>query len=293
MKNTSKNNKKNKLLILIHTIIMHFYSRYGIGRFYLVKLIKNMIFSILRSNYVEINGHKMFLDSKDCLGLSIFKIHEPAETELIKKEVKKGDIVIDIGAHIGYFTLLFAKLVGKNGKVFAFEPDPTNFAILKKNIELNGYKNVTLVQKAVSDKIGKTNLHLSEDNDGDHTIYDKKDNRPSIVVSVTRLDDYFKNKKDKINFIKVDTEGVELKVIKGMPDLLKKNKNIKILTEFWANGIKKAGIEPKEILNVLIKKNFKIYQVNEQNIKQVNIPKLLKTYTPKKRNYTTLLCLKK
>lgn len=79
----------------------------------------------------------MFLEATDCLGLLTHEIHEPLMTEIIKRETKEGDVVLDIGAHIGYYTLMFARLVGKEGKVFAFEPDPDNFTLLKKNIEIN------------------------------------------------------------------------------------------------------------------------------------------------------------
>ncbi len=113
--------------------------------------------SFLKSNFAEVQGQKMFLDKKDVLGLSINGVYEPLETKLVRKEVKKSDVVLDIGANIGYYTLILAKLVGKKGRVFAFEPDPTNFALLKKNISINGYKNVILVPKAVAGKTRRGN----------------------------------------------------------------------------------------------------------------------------------------
>ena len=97
--------------------------------------------------FVHIDGNKIFLDSKDTLHLSTKKIYEELGTEIVKKEVKEGDIVIDIGANIGYFTLLFAKLVGPAGKVYSFEPEPSNFSILKKNVKVNEYRNVILEKR--------------------------------------------------------------------------------------------------------------------------------------------------
>ena len=134
--------------------------------------------------FIEINGHKLFLDKLDSLGIFRHGFYDQFQTEIVKKIIKKGDIVLDVGAHIGYFTLIFAKLVGKNGKVFAFEPDPTNFDLLTKNVEINGYKNVILVRKAFSDKTGKTNLFLSNINAGDHMIIDTKENRNSVEIEV-------------------------------------------------------------------------------------------------------------
>ena len=81
----------------------------------------------------------MYLDSKDSNKLSFNEVYEYLVTELVQKEVKMGNVVLDIGAHIGYYALMFAKLVGPHGKVFAFEPEPGNFAILEKNVRVNDY----------------------------------------------------------------------------------------------------------------------------------------------------------
>lgn len=213
----------------------------------------------------------------------------------MKKEIKKGNVVLDIGANIGYYTLIFAKLVGEEGRVYAFEPDPTNFALLKKNVEINGYKNVVLVQKAVSNNSGRIKLYLSKNNMGDHRIYDSgEDGRQHIEIEAIRLDDYFEHFEGRIDFIKMDIQGAEGGAIQGMYNLLNKNNNVKIVTEFWPIGLKRFGTDPEEFLRLLIKLGFKLYEVNEQDkeIKPVNIPRLLEIYTPVKGNFTNLLCVK-
>lgn len=286
----------SKIILSIFRKGVKLLSGYGIGKFYPVKVTYNFLSSRLKNpnGVAEVQGHKMLLDSKDTLGLSVWGFYEPLETELVKKEVKKGDVVLDIGANIGYYTLIAAKLVGENGKVFAFEPDPTNFAILKKNVELNGYKNVVLVQKAVSNKTGKLKLYLSEDNLADHQIYDSHEDRQSIEIEATRLDDYFKNYNGKIDVIKMDIEGAEGGAIQGMYSLLQKNKNVKIITEFWPMGLKEFGVGPDEYLKSLIKHNFKLYHINEKEkkIEPIQSAKLLEKYTPEKGDHTNLLCVK-
>ena len=92
-----------------------------------------MIRSLSKSNFIEIEGRKMFTHGNDGLALSIFKVYEPDQTEIVKKYVHEGDIVIDVGANIGYYTLLFAKLVGPTGHVYSFEASPKNCKILQKN----------------------------------------------------------------------------------------------------------------------------------------------------------------
>jgi len=110
---------------------------------------------------------------------------------LIKKYIQRGAVVLDAGAKIGYFTLIFARLVGDEGKVFAFEPAPENFALLKKNVEINGYQNVVIEQKAISNKTGKARLYLYEDHKGKHRIFDPGEGQQFIEIETIRLDDYF------------------------------------------------------------------------------------------------------
>ena len=106
----------------------------------------------------------MFLDKIDSLYLSVNKDWGDFEKEVIEKQIKKGDVILDIGANIGFYTLIMAKLVGEKGKVYAFEADPTNFEILKKNVEVNGYKNIVLVNKVVSNKNEKIKFYVDRGN---------------------------------------------------------------------------------------------------------------------------------
>jgi FkbM family methyltransferase len=280
-----------KILFPVYKKAAKILSGHGLGKFYPVRVVNNFLISHLKPPFAEVDGHKMFWDSGGILGLLIHGIYEPLETELVKKEIKKGEVVLDIGANIGYYTLIFAKLVGEEGKVFAFEPDPTNFSLLKKNVELNGYKNVVLVQKAVSNKTGKIRLYLSKDNRADHRIYNSGDGRQSIESEATRLDDYFKNYDGKIAFIKMDIQGAEGGALQGMFNLLKKN-NVKIAMEFCPIGLKRFGMEPEECLKLLTESGFTLYEIaeREKKIKPVDIPKLLEIYTPEEENRTNLFC---
>ena len=153
-----------KILSTIYRKCEQILSGSQLGRSSIVKAISRCLRSYLKSDFVEIEGRQMFLDSNDSLRLSINRVYEPSETKTIKTHVKKGDVVLDIGANIGYYTLIFAELVGEKGKVYAFEPDPTNFDLLRKNVEINGYRNITLIQKAVSNKNGKISFYSKKTN---------------------------------------------------------------------------------------------------------------------------------
>ena len=209
--------------------------------------------------------------------------------------VKKGDIVLDIGDHIGYYTLIFSDCVGLEGKVFAFEPNPDNFTLLKKNVEINKYKNVVLIQKAVSNKAGRLKLYLSALNSGDNRIYDLGDGpRKSIEIEAVRLDDYFKDYDGKIDFIKMDIQGAEGAAMEGMEILLEKNRNLKIITEFWPFGLKGFGIDPETYLQSFLIKGFKLYRINnlEKKIEPSSISEILPDHTLDKNYEVNLLWIR-
>ncbi|MCG2725697.1 MAG: FkbM family methyltransferase [Elusimicrobia bacterium] len=155
--------KIRRIILYIYRLAYKVFSGHGLSKFYPIRVIDGFISSHFKTDFAKVQGHKMFLDPEDNLALSTCGVYagESFMTEFVKKVIKKGDIVLDLGAHIGYYTLIFAKLVGNEGKVIAFEPSPNNFALLKKNIGINGYKNVILKQKAVSNKNENIKLYLS------------------------------------------------------------------------------------------------------------------------------------
>ncbi len=233
------------------------------------------------------------MDKNDSLCLSINGVYEEFETSIVKKEVNRGDVVIDIGANIGYYTLIFAKLVGEKGKVFAFEPDPTNFQLLKKNVEINGFHNVILEQKALSDNSGKMMLSLNDKNTAGHYLnFENQDTTNSVEVDILSLDEYFLNKNIDINFIKMDVEGAESNVIKGMPNILKNSKDLKMIVEYNPTAIHHLGLNPENYLNLLLINGFSLYNIDEitNTMKKTQKNELLKQYS---NLYTNLFCLKK
>lgn len=245
---------------------------------------------------VNTYGGRMFLDSKDSLLLSIRKNYEPDHVNLMKEKVKSGDYVIDIGANIGYYTLLLAKLVGPDGKVFAFEPDPENFRVLEKNVKLNGYKNIIIENKAVTNENGKVNLFMSNINKGDTKIYQtpeemREGGKSDYEVDSIKLDDYFNENKEQIKFFKMDIQGVEPLAIMGMMSILK-NYGLDFTVEFSPDLLSAAGLNPKDFLELLNKNGFCIFDLDRGvEISHNDFDELIKHY--EKINYfTTLYCSK-
>ena len=218
--------------------------------------------SSLKTDYAEVWAGKMFLHPNDAFRLSIYGIHGTHDFKIIKNNVKDGDNVIDLGANIGYFTLILAKLVGPTGKVFAFEPDPRNLALLKKNVEYNNYKNVIIVPKAVSNVNDKCTLYTGQKTFGQNKIYKPKKTKTQKFIPIdsetVRLDDFFKTNGllDKISFIKIDVEGAEFLALSGMKEILKLNKNIKIFTEAEISYLEDAGSSYDQFIDLLTENDF-------------------------------------
>jgi|APSaa5957512535_1039671.scaffolds.fasta_scaffold00338_25 FkbM family methyltransferase len=292
---SQSNNNKKLLFTKIYNYLLNSMSKgHGFGKNPVIRKIQNSIQNKLKSDFAVIQGSKMYLDPEDKFNLSLNGVYGEYETELMKKYIKKGDIVIDVGANIGYFTLIYSQLVGKYGKVYAFEPEPKNFAILKKNVEINKYENIILEEKAVSDTNEKIKLYVS-DHMANHKIYQVDSSAKNFLeINAINLNDYLENLgiDKKINFIKIDVEGAEFHVFNGIKSLLSKNPNLKIFTEFMYGMIKSCGNEPKDIVEILHKNKFKINYVDSINntISPANISKLT---TPK--NYlgtVNLFCFK-
>src|SRR5574341_1177435 len=171
---------------------------------------------------------------------------ESFETSLFEKHLKKGMTVLDLGGNIGFYTILARSIVGQEGRVFSFEPFPNNANLIRASIKENSFTNVIVVEAAASDKMGKATLHLSPDACSEHSLldldfqYNLEPQQNEIEVQTLTVDDYLaKNVGDfKVDFIKMDIEGSESRAIKGMQKVLKENKHLILMTEFWPNGFK-------------------------------------------------------
>lgn len=248
----------------------------GIGRFRPIGLIYRYLSRRLipeEKRLVHVNGYKMFVHTEEYKGIDgiaqqlVFQgTYEKYTTILFKRLVTEGMNVIDIGANIGYYTLLAAKLVGEKGRVFAFEPEPRNYALLLRNIELNGYNNVIAQQKAVSNKAGKVKLFLDRLESGAHSLYKVREEAlEAVVVNAISLDGFFKDKEYPINVIKVDVEGAEMMVLLGMTKIVENNDNLKFFTEFCHPGLWSSGFSAREYWDKLVEYGFKyIYLINEE-----------------------------
>ncbi len=226
-----------------------------------------------------------YLDSLDSLQLRQSQNYEKDVRQVFEDCINLGDIVVDAGAHIGWHAVLLSQLVGEDGQVFAFEPEPENFALLKKNCRIGGFDNVVLENKAVSNQNGNVNLYISEENSGDHRIYASDFTRESITVESVRLDDYFGPK--EVDFVKMDIQGAEVEALAGMKSLLD-YKHLKLCMEFWPYGIRRSGFEPDDLVNMLVDYKFRMFDIPNEH--PVNLESLLTVYDRGKPYFTDIFC---
>lgn len=244
---------------------------------------------------VTVMGHKMYVDSSDVgVGqpLLLFRAYNIVQTNHFKAQVKKGMAVLDVGANIGYFTLIAASLVGEEGKVVAFEPEPSHFGLLNRNVKANRYNNVTLVQKAVSNKTEEVKLFLQKNNLAAHQIWDPHDGSQFVTVPAITLDEYCENENlKKVDFIKIDVQGAEGAVLQGMRSIMDENRALKIVMEFWPAGMTAFGIDPKECINELTSRGFMLFDVNEETrtIHPTDMTRLMEKYS---KSDTNLFCIR-
>ncbi len=235
----------------------------------------------LRVNGVP--GIRLYLHPKDIIitwAILNYGNWEPDETALFLKTVKPGDTVVDAGAHVGYYTVIASRLVGPEGKVYAFEPDPANFELLRKNVQVNGLTNVVIEQKALSNRKGRIKLFIASENKGDHRIYQPEgQTRPSVDVEAVRLDEYLRGRESKIDVLKMDTQGAEGVILEGMTGLLEgRTDGPAIFMEFYPYALKGMGTDARILLERLVSYGYKFYDIHpigQQGPKVTNPANLL------------------
>ena len=186
--------------------------------------------------------------------------YEMPVQEVFSQYLKPKDIFYDLGANVGFFRILAAKIVGSMGKVYAFEPEAVNAATLQRNAELNGFAQVTVIEKAVSQTTGVEKLWLTE-YCGGHSIAPvgtKFDPKKCTTVNTISIDDLLQqNEIEPPTFVKIDVEGAEINVLHGMSQTIQEWQPIVI---YKVDDEKKEGLLNKqiEIDNFLLSHGYKI-----------------------------------
>jgi FkbM family methyltransferase len=205
----------------------------------------------------ELDGVKLYINTIDVGLLRSFYIqkkYEEGTKKVFKSVLGKEMIVFDIGACTGYYTLIASEIVGKNGKIYAFEPHPVNYKWLKRSIEINSFTNVIPINKAISDRNSLIRLFYSTNNISDHSIV-FTENRCCVEVEAITLDEFCKEHQILPDVVKMDIEGAEFLALRGMEKTIEACENLALFIEFEHNQ--------KAIINFLKEKGFTIYFITK------------------------------
>lgn len=171
---------------------------------------------------------------------------EPGTRACLKRLLRPGDTAVDIGANIGLLTMACARAVGAGGRVYSFEPEKRMADLLERTLAMNGLAQVRLLRKAVSAEPGTLNFNVSRI-PGHSSLFALPEQEEGHVqeVDVVRLDDVVPAR-DRVNLVKIDVEGAEMDVVKGMRRVLEDNPDIAVVAEFGISHLRRVGLTSKE-----------------------------------------------
>ena len=229
---------------------------------------------------------KLDLDSNKFtqkLMLDCFEKGQAYESEifqLICRFLERNDSFIDIGAHIGYYSVLAAKILGNQGKVFAFEPELSNYQKILENINLNHLNNIQLFNLAVGSETKPTQIFVNQDNDGGHALWDvgkhpfnqkSLNNQTMQNTQLSTLDNILSQVGNITNLkmIKIDTEGAELDVIKGAVNTIGKYDVPYIICEINRFGLQQMGTNETELREFMNSLEYETYLVTSNSSNQL------------------------
>ncbi len=217
---------------------------------------KEIILEVDIHDYV---GHFLFFGFRDIAQERLIELSNP------------GNVVIDVGTNIGSSLLQFAKKIGSKGRVYGFEPDPFNYKKCLKNVSLNKFQNIEISNIGLGNESGKFSLIVdTESNRGGNRIsFDKKTNKATTQIEVRKLDDWVSSKNiERVDLIKIDVEGFELKVLQGGRNLIEQFKP-KLFIEIDDNNLRAVGDSAKKLISFLEDLNYK--SINAVSLESINL----------------------
>jgi FkbM family methyltransferase len=220
------------------------------------------------------HGQKIYVDTRDLSlapSLLMDGAWENPVTRIFAKYARKGATVIEVGANMGYYTLLAASLVGHQGKVIAFEANSALSELLYKSVDINYYLHrCEVINKAVADKTGTLTFRTIKEHMGTSSAaqFDQKylekwrDTMEETTVESVCLDEFLKERGlHHVDVIKIDAEGSEPLIFKGLQKTLETSGDLTVIFELNAEMIRAMGHEPGEMLESLVEKGFTLQRI--------------------------------
>ena len=215
-------------------------------------------------------GHVLYLDTRDdslLPALVLRGVWEPNVTRVLLRLLRPGMRVVEVGANVGYYTVLAGSCVGPSGSVIAFEANPDIAARLRRAVIVNGYQWWThVVASAVADRDGRATLHRLARHQGSSGLFSRgsaylesfaEESRP-LDVPVTTLDAFLGPDPAPVDLLKIDAEGTEPLIFDGMRGLLERIPHLRAVIEFTPSLIANAGRDARAFLDTISSLGFHI-----------------------------------
>lgn len=204
---------------------------------------------------------------EDAIGRCIYQngVYEEELTRFLVEDLVlcEGDLVVDAGANLGWFSVLLDHVAPKGVTIYAFEPDPKNFELLTENLERNGAGGVVPVREALAERSGRRRLYLYPDkNRGRHCLGEMSGTAGTVDVSTITLDRFFRERGlhgRSVGLLKVDVEGFEVPVLEGAAGVLDRCRMV--TTEYAPALIRRSGHQPERLLEHLSEFGFEAHRV--------------------------------
>jgi FkbM family methyltransferase len=235
---------------------------------------------------LQADGIAMRLDLRDYIQRRIFyECHERENVALLCRHLSPGDVVLDVGAHVGLFSIVAANIVGPEGSVHAFEPVPANFLALANNVRLNGFENVVLNNVAVGSQHGRLRLGLPSevpDTGPTSAMYTAGSDVAAIEVDVVCLDDYVDRHiaATPVTLLKLDVEGGEPDVLAGFARTLSSRPPRLLLTEVNLERLADHRLKAADVLEPLQAYGYDLHRVTLAGRLKPLHPKDVRELTP-------------
>jgi len=214
----------------------------------------------VRSLYEWHDGRRMWLASDRYLEREIIETgsFEPSGTAVVRRLVKPGDVVFDVGANVGYYTVLMAKLVGEGGRVVAFEPTAHYRSVLERNVQVNELTNVVVLPHGLSSTVTSARAHIGESSATLHWVADSEPSASEDVL-LRPLDDVVSGLGiARLDFIKIDVDGHEPAILQGAWNTLARFDPV-VFFEVSHENYLEYGVTAWDFYDMLVARGYRLH----------------------------------
>lgn len=269
-----------------------------------LRKLTNAILLAIIPEKIKVKPATLYLNPKDPVlsGALTLRVYENSEIAFFKKYCRDDMVFIDVGGNVGLYSALALHTLNSKGKIITLEPHPESFALLSKNVEVNqktrGIEDapqINLFKMAASSQSGSRTLALNPENKADNRVSDAPAEWESIPIEAKSMDDLLAEQGiEEVNFVKMDVQGYEHRIVSGFMETLRRSKKTIVLTEFWPQGMKVSGGDARTYLQVLSDLGFTLYELKERPLGHIeplsNWDAIIKRLHGRK--YTNLIAVK-